>query len=75
MINFLEESHRIMKKTFETEMHLEGNKLPLNNFIHEINSNIMLCFTKTLKGLDAIDPDLIELKINQLLKPSSDANI
>ena len=56
-------------------MHLEGNKLPLINFIQEINSNIMLCFTKTLKGLDTIDPDLIELKINQLLKPSNDANI
>jgi len=56
-------------------MHIEGNKLPLNNFIQETIGNIMMGFTKTLKGLDAIEPDLIEVKINQLPKPSNDANI
>ena len=33
MLNFLEESHRIMKKNFETEMYIDGNKLPLKNFV------------------------------------------
>jgi hypothetical protein len=49
-------------------MHIEGNKLPLNNFIQETIGNIMMGFTKTLKGLDVIEPDLIEVKINQLPK-------
>ena len=76
MVNFLEESHRIMKKTFETEMYIDGNKLPLNNFVQENIGNIMTGFSKTLKGLDATAPDLIEVKIKRLSKPADvDAHI
>ena len=76
MVNFLDESHRIMKKSFETEMYVDGNKLPLNNFVQETIGNIMMGFSKTLKGLDAAAPDLIEVKIKRLPKPSDvDAHI
>jgi hypothetical protein len=68
-VNFLEESRRIMKKTFETEMYIDGIKLPLNNFVQEIVGNIMMGFSKTLKGLNATAPDLIEVKIKLLTKP------
>ena len=76
MVNFLEESHRIMKKSFETEMYVDGNKLPLNNFVQETIGNIMMGFSKTLKGLDPTTPDLIEVKIKRLPKPADvDAHI
>jgi hypothetical protein len=76
VVNFLEESHRIMKKSFETEMYIDGNKLPLNNFVQETIGNIMMGFSKTLKGLDAAAPDLIEIKIKRLSKPADvDAHI
>jgi len=45
-------------------MYIDGNKLALNNFIPETIGNIMMVFSKTLKGLDAIEPELIEVKIN-----------
>ena len=76
MVKFLEESHRIMKKTFETEMYVDGVKLPLNNFVQETVGNIMNGFSKTLKGLDAVEPDLIEVKIRRLPKPADvDAHV
>ena len=72
---FLEESHRVMKKSFETEMYVDGNKLPLNNFVQETIGNIMMGFSKTLKGLDP-QPDLIEVKIKRLTSPADvDAHI
>lgn len=75
-MNFLEESHRIMKKNYETEMYIDGAKLPLNNFVQETIGNIMIGFSKTLKGLDAATPNLIEVKIKRLSKPADvDAHI
>ena len=72
---FLEESHRVMKKSFETEMYVDGNKLPLNNFVQETIGNIMMGFSKTLKGLD-MSPDLIEVKIKRLTSPADvDAHV
>jgi hypothetical protein len=32
---FLEENHKIIMKTFQTEMYLIGNSPPLNNFAQE----------------------------------------
>jgi hypothetical protein len=69
-VNFLEESHRIMKKSFEAEMYIDGNKLPLNNFVQETIGNIMMGFSKTLKGLDAEAPELIEVRIERLSEPA-----
>jgi hypothetical protein len=75
-VNILEESHRIMKKSYETEMYIDGNNFPLNNFVQETIGNIMMGFSKTLKGLDAAAPDLIEVKIKHLSKPADvDAHI
>ncbi|MCW3996118.1 MAG: hypothetical protein NWE98_08235 [Candidatus Bathyarchaeota archaeon] len=71
----MEESHRVMKKFFQTEMYVDGNKLPLNNFVQETIGNIMMGFSKTLKGLDAT-PDVIEVKIKRLPTPAEvDAHI
>jgi len=76
VVIFLEESHRVMKKNFETDMYIDGAKLPLNNFVQETIGNIMMGFSKTLKGLDANEPDLIEVKIRKLPKPANvDAHI
>ncbi len=76
VVNFLEESHRVMKKSFETEMYIDGNKLPLNNFVQETIGNIMTGFSKTLKGLDATAPDFIEVKIKRLPQPADvDAHV
>lgn len=72
---FLEESHRVMKKSFETEMYVDGNRLPLNNFVQETIGNIMMSFSKTLKGLDP-QPELIEVKIRRLSKAADvDAHV
>ena len=64
----LGESHRTVKKNFETEMWVDGQKLPLNHFVQETVANIMLGFSKTLKGLDAA-PEMMEVKIKKLAKP------
>lgn len=58
-----------MKKNFETEMYIDGNKLPLNNFVQETIGNIMMGFSKALKGIDPTVPDLIEVKIKRLSTP------
>ncbi|MGD0996544.1 MAG: hypothetical protein ABR909_13610 [Candidatus Bathyarchaeia archaeon] len=71
----MEQKHRIMKKSFETEMYIDGNKLPLNNFVQETIGNIMAGFSKSLKGLD-VAPELIEVKIKRLAKPADvDAHV
>ena len=63
----LSERHRSIKKNFETEMWVDGNKLPLNHFVQETIANVMVGFSKTLKGLDA-SPEKIEVKIKKLTK-------
>jgi hypothetical protein len=70
-VNFLEQSkHRIIEKSFETEMFIDGKELPLNNFVQETIGNIMAGFSKSLKGVDAAAaPELIEVKIKRLHKP------
>jgi hypothetical protein len=62
----MSQTHRIMKKSFETEMYVDGKKLPLNNFVQETVGNIMVGISKTLKGLDTTAPDSIEVKIKRL---------
>jgi len=64
----LSESHRTVKKNFETEMWVDEQKLPLNHFMQETIANVMLGFSKTLKGLDST-PEKIEVKIKRLAKP------
>ncbi len=62
------EGHRIVKKNFETELWVDGKKLPLNHMMQETVGNIMTGFTKTLKGADNA-PEEIEVKIKKLPQP------
>ena len=62
------ESHRTVKKNFETEIWVDGKKLPLNHFVQETIANVILGFSKTLKELDTA-PQTIEVKIKKLSKP------
>jgi hypothetical protein len=56
-------------------MYIDGNKLPLNNFVQETIGNIVAGFSKSLKGLD-VAPELIEVKIKRLPKPADvDAHV
>ena len=64
----MSEGHRKIKKNFETEMWVDKNQLPLNNMMQETIANIMMGFSKTLKGTDA-QPENIEIKIKKLRKP------
>ena len=64
----LGESHRTVKKNFETEMWIDERKMPLNHFVQETIANVMLGFSKTLKGLDST-PEKIEVKIKKLAEP------
>ena len=64
-MSFLDNKHRIMNKSFETQMTIDGQELPLNNFVQETIGNIMTGFSKSLKGLDS-EPQIIEVKIKRL---------
>jgi hypothetical protein len=75
-VNFLVSNHRIIKKSFDTQMIVDGKELPLNNFVQETIGNIMLGFSKTLKGIEEATPDFIEVKIKRLSKPADvDAHV
>jgi hypothetical protein len=58
----------MVKKNFETEMWINGEKLPLNHFVQETVANVLLGFSKTLKKLDTV-PENVEAKIRKLSKP------
>ena len=59
--------HRVLKKTFETEMWVNNRKLPLNHFIQETLANMMVGFLKTLKEFEE-QPKTIKIEIKQLSK-------
>ena len=61
----LGESLRIVYKSVEAEMWINGQKVPLKHFVQETIANIIRGFSKTLKGLKAT-PEKIELKIKKL---------
>ena len=63
----LSESHRIVRKNFETEMWVDGKKLPLNHMMQETIANVLAGFSKTLKGMDEA-PMKVEVKIRKLDK-------
>jgi len=67
-VNVLGESHRIVSKNFETEMWVDRKKVPLNHMMQETIANIMMGFSKTLKGLD-VAPETVEVKIKKLSQP------
>jgi hypothetical protein len=59
------DSHKVIKKNFESEMWVDGKKLPLNHMMQETIGNILTGFSKTLKGADE-SPEKIEVKIKKL---------
>ncbi len=59
------EKHRIIQKNFETEMWVDGKQLPLNNMMQETIGNIMMGFSKTLKGAEE-SAEKVEVKIQKL---------
>ncbi len=61
----LEGKHRIVKKNFETELWVDGNQLSLNHMMQETLGNILVGYTKTLKGAEEI-PEKIEVKVRKL---------
>jgi len=71
----LGEAHRVITKNFETELWIDGKKLPLNNMMQETLANILDGFSKTLKGSD-VKPETITVKIKKLKQPEGvDAHI
>jgi len=61
--------HREFEKNFETEIKVNGEKLPLNHFIQETLANLLIGFLKTLKEVDEPE-NIIEIKIKKLGKSS-----
>lgn len=61
--------HRTMKKSFETQMWVNGEKLPLNHFVQETLANTLTGFLQTLKDVREA-PMSIEVKIKKLAKTS-----
>jgi hypothetical protein len=62
------EGHRRVKKGFETELWVDGRQVPLNHMMQETLANVILGFSKTLKGSDAA-PQILEVKVKKLSKP------
>ena len=59
------ETHRVIKKDFETELWIDGKQLPLNQMMQVTLANILDGFSKTLKGAD--EPvETIEVKVKRL---------
>lgn len=63
----MSQKHRVLKKNFETELWVNGQKLPLNHFVQETIANVLVGFCKTLKGLD-MPPETLEVKIRKHAK-------
>lgn len=61
------EGHKRVKKNFETEMWVDGKPLPLNHMMQETIANVLIGFSKTLKGTED-KPQLVEIKIKKLEK-------
>lgn len=59
------ESHRIIRKNFETEMWVDCKQLPLNHMMQETLGNVLTGFSKTLKGAEN-SSEKIEVKVKRL---------
>lgn len=57
--------HRVLKKTFETEVRVDKYRLALNHFVQETLANVIIGFLKTLKDPGEI-PKNIEITIKRL---------
>jgi hypothetical protein len=57
-----------VKRGFETELWVDGKQLALNNMMQETLANVLVGFSKTLKGSDEA-PRTVEVKVKKLPKP------
>lgn len=57
--------HRVFDKNFQTEIKVNGKKLPLNHFIQETVANMIVGLLKTLKEVDESEKS-IEIKIEKM---------
>ena len=57
--------HREFDKTFQTEIWVNGKKLPLNHFIQETVANLIVGLLKTLKEVEETERT-IEIKIKKM---------
>jgi hypothetical protein len=57
--------HREFDKTFQTEIKVNGKKLPINHFIQETVANVIVGLLKTLKEVDEAE-ESIEIKIKKM---------
>lgn len=68
MVYVLSTKHRVLKKSYETEIRVDKVALPLNHFMQETLANLMVGFLKTLKEVGKEEPTSIEIKIKRLQK-------
>jgi hypothetical protein len=62
--------HREVTRNYETKILVDGKNLPLNNMMQETLANVVLGFSKTLKGTD-VAPESVEVKVKKLAKSKS----
>lgn len=62
------EKHRVITKNYETELLIDGKKLPLNNMMQETLANVLEGFSRTLKGTE-MATETLEVKVKKLHKP------
>lgn len=61
----MSEHHREFNKNFQTEIKVNGKKLPLNHFIQETVANMIVGLLKTLKEVDETEQS-IEITIKKM---------
>jgi hypothetical protein len=61
----LVESHRNIKKNFEAQIWVDKKPLPLNHMMQETLGNVLVGFSKTLKGAEDV-PETVEVKVRKL---------
>jgi hypothetical protein len=61
----LSAQHREFNKNFQTEIKVNGKKLPLNHFIQETVANMIVGLLKTLKEVNEMEQS-IEIKIKKM---------
>ena len=70
MKTVLSVDHKEVSRNYETKIWVDGKNLPLNNMMQETLANVVLGFSKTLKGTD-FAPESVEVKVKKLAKPKS----
>ncbi|MFW6110829.1 MAG: hypothetical protein ACOC6H_02205 [Thermoproteota archaeon] len=63
----MDEGHREFEKSFETEIKVNGKKLPLNHFIQETVANMIVGLLQTLKEVNETE-NTVKIKIRRLDK-------